>query len=199
MSNATNEEQIPATGALDNKPTDGSEDGVNNHVNATQQHSLVVGGFKRVLEQNREVVDNSIASSDLLHKLGRGAEEHASEMLSLAVGEERGVWSLSTLVTGSGDTLHNDGLLELGLGVVLWEIVECCDDSKTLFVTVTGQEPTRRLWQEVCADAENKTEDDLESDGETPGEIINGALGRSVVDPVGDQSPEGDDATLDTD
>lgn len=57
-------------------------------------------------------------------------------MLSLSVGEESRVWGLATLVAGSGDTLQNDGLLELGVGVVLWEIVKRRNDTETFLMTI---------------------------------------------------------------
>lgn len=41
-----------------------------------------------LLKQNGEVVDDSIAATDLLKELRRGTKKHAAEVLSLAIGED---------------------------------------------------------------------------------------------------------------
>lgn len=60
---------------------------------------------------------------------------------------------------------------------------------------MVAEEPPRRLWQEAHGDDDENSEYDLEGDGKSPHEVIR-AVRRSVIDPVGDQGAEGDDAAL---
>lgn len=41
-----------------------------------------------ILEQNGQIVDDSVATGDLLEELRRGADDHATEVLRGATGEE---------------------------------------------------------------------------------------------------------------
>ena len=54
-----------------------------------------MGGAESVLEQNGEVVDDSVATRKLLHHLGRGTQKHTAEMLRLAIGEDSGELGLA--------------------------------------------------------------------------------------------------------
>jgi len=63
---------------------------------------------------------------------------------------------------------------------------------------VVGKEPARRLRQLGHHDDDDDREDALESDRESPGEVV-GAVETSVVDPVSDQRANGDVTTLNAD
>lgn len=199
LAEGTDEEELAATSTLDDEPGDGSEDRVDNHVDTTQQHGKVVGGVERGLHENWEVVDDGVTSTELLHELGGGTENHATEVLGLAVGEEGAEWGLSTLAAGGCDGVEDNVALNDGLLVGVTESVECGEDAGGLLRAVSSQQPTWRLWKEDDTNAEDETEDDLEGDWESPGEVINGRVRSAVINPVGNHSTDGNNTTLDTD
>jgi hypothetical protein len=100
--------------AVDDKPGDGSEDRINDHVHATQQEGEIGGRANGTLEQDGEVVDNSITAAKLLEELGRATEEYAAEVLGLATSKELAkANSLSVRPGGGRDTVQDDSLLEM--------------------------------------------------------------------------------------
>lgn len=120
-------------------------------------------------------------------------------MLCLAPSEdglERG--ALAPRVAGSADTVHDDALLQLRLLVVAFEAPQRRDDRLAFVVAFAGEEPARGLGEPDHAQDEDEGEDGLEGDGEAPREV-RGAVAGAVVDPVGDQGAEGDDAAFDAD
>ena len=60
------------------------------------------------------------------------------------------------------------------------------------------KQPSRRLGQSCHNDEDDKSEEDLEGDGETPDEVVR-AVGAAIVDPVSDKRADGNVTTLDTD
>lgn len=61
-----------------------------------------------------------------------------------------------------------------------------------------GEEPARRLGKLHHHNEDNGSEDDLESDRESPDEG-SGTIGTAIVDPVGYQRSDGDVAALNAD
>ncbi|KAJ8113151.1 hypothetical protein OPT61_g4648 [Boeremia exigua] len=197
LSNGTDEEELAATDALNEEPGGGGEDGVDDHVDTTKEQGQVVGGVKSVLEQNGEVVDDSVATRKLLHHLRGGTQKHAAEMLRLAVGKDSGELGLAT-TTGQANGFLDDVHLDLDFGVLAGKTVERSHDSRRLFLAVMGEEPARRFRQLGHHDDDNNCEDALESDGESPGEVVR-AVKTSVVDPVSNQRANGDVTALNAD
>lgn len=156
-------------------------------------------GLKRRLHENWEVVDDCVTSTQLLHELGGRTEDHAAEVLGLSVGEEGRERCLSTLTTGCGDGVENDVALDDSLFVGIAEAVQGRKDAGSILSTVAGEQPTWRFRKEGNSDAENKSENNLEGDWESPGEVIKLGIRSTVIDPVGDHGTDSDDTTLDTD
>ena len=193
------EEELAASDTLDDEPRDGGKGGVDNHVDAAQQHGHVVSLADGVLEEDGEVVDDGVAAADLLHELGRGAEQHAAEVLRLAVGEE----GLDGGALLAGEARGADGVedhVPLGLCLLAVDFIstEGGNGPLGLLVPLVGEEPARAVGQPDHDGAEDEGEDDLEGNGEAPDEVI-GPVGRTVVDPVRNQRAKGDDAALDAD
>lgn len=88
LAHHTTQEQLATTDLLNEEPGEGSEDGIDNHVDTTDQHRHEIGLIKRLLEQHGQVVDDSIASGQLLGDLGGRTDQHAAQVLSLAASEQ---------------------------------------------------------------------------------------------------------------
>lgn len=56
------QEQLAAAGALNDEPGCGGKDGVHDHVNAAHDQTHVAGLADRLLEQDREIVDDGVAA-----------------------------------------------------------------------------------------------------------------------------------------
>ncbi len=66
------EEELPAPDALDDEPGDGSEDGVDDHVDAAEEQRYVVRLVYRRLEQNRKIVDDCVEVFESVGVLDKG-------------------------------------------------------------------------------------------------------------------------------
>lgn len=166
LANSTPQEKLAATDLLNKEPGESSEDRVDNHVDTTEEERHGLGLADGVLEENREIVDDGVATSNLLHELRGDTEHHAAEVLSLATGEQVGVGGLGT-VAGSANGVHDDSLLELSFVVGDFETAESSDNLLTFLVALTGEQPARRLRHEVDTEDNDETEEDLEGDGES--------------------------------
>lgn len=196
LANGTDQEQTTATDALNDEPGDGSKDGVDDHVDTTQQHGHVVRLADRVLEENREVVDDGVATTDLLHNLRAGAKQEATEMLGLAAGEESLEGSALLAVTaGSTKGVDNKVALLDGLGAVDLVTAESSNDLVGVLGAAVAEKPSGRLGKEEHGAGDEDGEDKLESDRETPNEVI-GTVRSAIVNPVGNQSAKGNDTTF---
>lgn len=167
------EEKLPASNSLNDEPGHGGKGGVDNHVDTAEQHGHVVRLANGVLEQDGEVVDDGVAATDLLHELGRSAEQHASEVLRLAVGEEG--LDGSALLTGKtrgSDGIENDVSLRLGLFAVDFISAEGGNGSLSLLISLMCEEPSRTVRKPDHCCAEEQGEGDLESNGESPNQVV---------------------------
>jgi hypothetical protein len=198
LSDGTDEEELAATNTLNGEPRSSGEDGVDDHVDTTEEESHVVVGTDGLLEENREVVDDGVATGKLLHHLRRGTENETTEVLSLSTSEESREGGLAALVTSSSNGLLNG--LDLGdnLGGVAACTVETSKDSLSLFATMVCEEPSRRLGKLDHHDEHDGSKDTLESDRESPDEGVR-TVGTAIVDPVSDQRSDGDVTTLNAD
>lgn len=141
LSNGTPKEQLASANSLNDEPGCRSEDGVDNHVYTThQQRQIFIARRNASLEQNREIVDDSIAASHLLHQLTAGAKQHATEMLSLATSEEGLNWSalLAGETTGA-NRVQDDVSLDLSLGATKLIASESRDDFFSIFISFVGK------------------------------------------------------------
>jgi len=126
LANGSNEEELAATDTLNGEPRGCSEDGVDDHVDTAEEESQVVIGTDGLLEENGEVVDDGVATGELLHHLRRGTENKTSEVLSLAASEESREGSLAALVASSSDSLLNGGHLSGDISGITRLTVETC-------------------------------------------------------------------------
>lgn len=199
LTDGTDEQELAATDSLNDEPRSGGKDGVDNHVDTAEQQRHVLRLANGVLEQNGEVVDDGVAATELLHELGQSAENHAAEVLSPAVGEESlDGGALLTGETRGADGVEDDVTLLLGLDAVDLVAADGSNGGLGVLVPLVSEQPSGGLGQPDHGDADNEAKDALEGNGEAPDEVI-GAVGGAVVDPVGDQSSEGDNTTLNAD
>jgi len=126
LADGSNEEELAATDTLNGEPRGCSEDGVDDHVDAAEEESQVVIGTDGLLEENGEVVDDSVATGELLHHLRRGTENETSEVLGLAASEESRERSLAALVASSSNGLLNGSHLSGDILGVTGLAVETC-------------------------------------------------------------------------
>lgn len=93
LSETATKEKLATTNLLNKEPREGSEDSVANHVNTTNQKSEIVALSNGLLEQDGEIVNDSVATRDLLEELRRRTDNHTAEVLrgttSEKVGERR--------------------------------------------------------------------------------------------------------------
>ena len=153
-----------------------------------------MGSAESALEQDGEVVDDSVATRKLLHHLRGSTQKHAAEMLRLAVGEDSGELGLAATTSQANGLLDNVHL-DIDLRVVARKAVQSSHNSGSFLLAVVSEEPARRLGQLGHHDENDDSEDALESDGESPGEVVR-AVKTSVVDPVSDQCTDGDVTAL---
>ena len=158
-----------------------------------------MGLFDGVLEEDREVVDDGIASADLLHELRAYPQHHPAEMLRLSTCKDRlERRPLAACVPGSADRVHDDLFLELGFLVVDLEPSQRCDDRLPLFVPLASEEPTGGFGHVYHPDDHNQRKHNLKRDGKPPREV-RGAVRSAVIDPVSGYGSERDDTAFDAD
>ena len=90
LSETATQEQLATTDLLDKEPREGSEDGVADHINTTNQKSEIVALSNGLLQQDGKVIDDSVATRDLLEELGRGTDNHTTEVLRGTTSEKVG-------------------------------------------------------------------------------------------------------------
>ncbi len=152
-----------------------------------------------LLEEDGVEVDDGVAAADLLHELRGRAEEHAAEVLRLAVGDEGFEWGAAAVGTARGtEGIDDQVALETRVRAVFLVAADGGDDAVGFGDAVVAEEPAGGLGEEEHGADDQDGEDDLEGDGEAPDEVV-GPVRGAVVDPVGDQAAEGDDAALDAD
>lgn len=198
LADGSDEEELAATDTLNSKPRSSGEDRVDDHVDTTEEESHVVVGTDGLLEENGEVVDDGVATGELLHHLRRGTENETSEVLGLSTSEESRERSLAALVSSGSNGLLDGLNLGHDLGGVAGSTVETSKNSLSLFTTIVCEEPTRRLGKLHHHDENDGSKDNLESDGESPNKGVR-AIGTAIVDPVSDQRSDGDVTALDAD
>lgn len=104
-----------------------------------------MGGSNGFLEEDWEIVDDSIAAADLLHQLRTSTEHHSSEMLSLAVGEKRPHGRLLATLVRCCDGIQDQRLLEKRLGVGDGQATKSTNDVQAFLMSVLRDEPTWRF------------------------------------------------------
>ena len=99
--------------------------------------------------------------------------------------------------------LNGKILLPLNIGILNLFPLQSSNHILPIRNTILGQEPTRRLRQNQHAEDNDQTEQNLESNGESPDKRRDPGIGMdpvdAVIDPVRNQRSDGDRPSLDTD
>lgn len=90
LTDRATEEQLATTDLLNEEPGECGENGVTDHVDTTNQKREIVRLVQGVFEQDRQIVDDSVAARQLLEDLRRGANNHAAEVLRATASEQVG-------------------------------------------------------------------------------------------------------------
>jgi len=119
-------------------------------------------------------------------------------MLSLSASEKSRIGDLSASVSTGLDSINDQGVLESDCCVGSLQTTKGSNDIDGIFVSVLRDQPSWRFRKEPNPDDKDYTEDDLESNGETPCQVIR-SVGRAVVDPVRNHGPECNNSSFNTD
>lgn len=157
-----------------------------------------MGCLQCILEKNWEVIDDSVASGELLHHLRTGTKKQTTEMLGFSVGEQNLDGGAVSVSAGSPDSIVDN--VELETNDLIFDRLrfEGCEDHTSLFTTILGCEPSRRFWEAQSEAKHNESEDQLEGDREPPCEFGR-AVKAAEVNPVCNQRSDGNTTTLDAD
>jgi len=119
-------------------------------------------------------------------------------MLSFAASEENRKRGRFAEAASHLDGVENNAGLKLNLSIVNGLGLEGCQNDGGFILSIVRKQPSRRLGQS-CSDTENdESEEALESDGETPDQVVRSVCA-AVVDPVGDERADSDVTTLNAD
>ena len=196
LTGETNQEQVTTANTLNHEERGQSSQSIDGSENTTQNEGQLVLKVQVVLEEQSRIVDSSVATSELLEELARATNHHTLELLGLAEGEESLPGTLVVLL-GLQISLHQ---VDIGHNVLAigGAVVERSQDLTGLSLATLNDEPTGRLGQTQSTTSNQNGEHDLEGDGETPGDGLVGAsnVGGTEIDPVSDESTDGDNGTL---
>lgn len=118
-----------------------------------------------VLVDDRREVDYCVAPPDLLEELGRGAQDHASEMLRFAIGGEVRQFLLAFHCE---EGLLDNACLEDRLLGVERGVGEGGYDALAFVVETLGDEPSWGFREQQDTGDEEDDEDELEGDWDAP-------------------------------
>lgn len=136
MADGTPEEELAASDTLDEEPGGGGENGVNDHVDTSEQKRQVLGSTNGVTEEDREVVDDGVATRKLLHELRSSSEQHTAEMLSLTTSEENRDRSGFAEAASHLDGVENNAGLKLDLSIVNGLGLEGCQNDSGFILSI---------------------------------------------------------------
>ena len=169
LADCTDQEELATTHTLHEEERGQGEGGVDDREDSAEDERQTGLETDLVFEKDRAVIDHGVTTSNLLEELCRGADEGTTKVLLLATLEN------IPLASNLGGFLCLECVGDLGhLGdgdrVVVRDGSECSDDTLTLLRPVVGDEPSGRLGKDRDTSDEDEGKDDLESDGETPGD-----------------------------
>ena len=94
-------------------------------------------------------------------------------MLSLTTSEE--LAESSSLSVGSsacGDAVQDQSLLEMDFLIGGLQTVKGSDNIDSILIALLAQKPSRGLGEEESSDNEDNTEDNLECNWKSPGQVV---------------------------
>lgn len=182
LTNGSPQEERTTSDLLDEQERGEGKERVDDRKDTTEDEGQLSVEADLVLEQDGRVVDDRVTSTELLEDLSRGTDNSTTEVLLLSALEH------ITLPSGLGAGLsleRIDNLVCVGDsdGVVNGTSIESSDDSSTLVHLAVRNEPSRGLGKNHDTANKDKSEQDLESDRESPRDrAVN--KGQAEVDPV---------------
>ena len=135
------------------------------------------------------VLPCDVDTSSLLHELGTGTQDHSPDgtsaalFTSLPADEVTPRNCIMALVLDRPDNLSIFGG---DVRIVNALVFQIGDDNLGFIGSVMGNEPTRRLWQPGNSGVKDEDENELEGQGEAPGNRT-GQEGKGKGDPVGER------------
>lgn len=166
LAEGTDEEELSSTDLLNEEEGGKGEDGVNNGQDSSENERKLGREVDVLLEENSRVVDDSVATTELLEELSRGTDESSSHVLLLALLEQ-------ILGGGLGLGLGDNGVgheISLGDGnrVIDGSSGKTSDNSRSFGVVAVLHEPSRRFGKDGDSAHHNEREQDLQGHGESP-------------------------------
>ena len=168
LSGGSNQEERSSTGAFNNDEGEQGEEGVDDGENSSEDKGELTADLDLILEKNGGVVNDSVASSELLVDLGRGTDNHSSQVLLLA--SDKHVLGRSLGLFRGVDGVHNVGSLLEGTGVVDRGPGQSGDNLETLIHVSVREQPSRRLRHDQGSPDDEEREEGLKGDRESPRE-----------------------------
>jgi hypothetical protein len=130
LSGSSDQEEGSSTSSLDDDEGQQGEERVDDGEDSSKDQGQITTELDLIFEQDGGVVDDGVTSSELLVDLGRGTNDHSSQVLLLSPDEHVLGGSLGLL--GSVDRIHDIGPLLQSTGVVHRSTGQCGDDLETL-------------------------------------------------------------------
>ena len=166
LAEGTDEEELSSADLLDEEEGREGEDGVDDGQNSSKNERKLGREVDVLFEKNGRVVDDGVATTELLEELGRSSDESSSHVLLLAVLEQILGGSLGL---GLGDDrVGHEVSLGDGNRVVDGSSGETSDNSRSLGVVAVLHEPSRRFGKDGDSAHHNEREQDLQGHGESP-------------------------------
>lgn len=141
---------------------------------------------KTLLEESARVVDQCVNTTQLLECLDAASnQESASALDTIALEKIAPSAGTDRLLDGHG--ANNVGVNVLDFLVAHSVLVEAGQNFEGFFVTVSGSEPARSLWNDPDDEDHGNQEDALENGGYTPDEarpLSAVRSGESIVNPI---------------
>lgn len=166
LTDGTDQEHGSSTASFNEDERRDGEDGVDDGQDTTEDKRELSLEANLIFEENGGVVNDGVATTELLEDLGRGPNKHSSEVLLLAALEQFLGRTLGLL--SSDDAVEDHVSLMNSSRVVNAGTVQSRDDLETFVESAMGQKPSRRFAQGESAPHQEDGENDLKSDGQSP-------------------------------
>lgn len=167
LENGSDQEHDSSTDSLDSVEGEDRSEGVAGNSRSTENERKLSRQTEILFENDRSEVDNSVGSRDLLHELRRSSETDSSKMLSGSTSEHISLPG-DTELGGSSNGGGDDVDLEERLLRVEGRSVESGGDLLSFSGSSDREQPSRGFGKEVDSNKKSNTEDDLESNRESP-------------------------------
>ena len=191
-----NQVQLATANLLNHKERRDGCKGVDSSEDTTHDQGQLVLHLQVLLEQESGVVDGGVTTGELLEELARATNETTLEFLGLATSEDGLPVGLVVLV-GFHIGLQEVEFVKDGVGVGRGTL-ELSKNLASLLVVSLLHKPGRGIREEHGAADHNKSEEDLEGNGESP---LDSAVGvpDTEDDPVSDKGATSDHSSFETD